>query len=952
MRVSSVVRHAVAIVTGAIGLAVLSPLSTAGAPTVTRATELPSCTTHVDSNESVRGNGSAAAPWQRIGEAVDSVESGAIICVAEGSYPEQLTPREKFFTLAGGFKSGSNFQVRDSALYVSKALGKGGSFLRIADAAPTGDQLIAIDGFEISGYSQAIVRDYWESQRFDITNNFIHDNVCSDQTLVGAAFALNNVSGKIAGNVIRNNSCGRGGGGFLNDSTNQNSVSIENNLVDSNSGTEPTSAHGGGFYFFGNTLWISGNVFLNNSVTQWGGGLYIGAFTPGNQPTTATLSNNVFRGNRAGDGGGGFFCDDGAKCIVSNDVYERNCGGNILVDGGAGGSGPTVSSFDHITNVFALTVDCKAPGTGVFLDTYEGVAPDRYTFTNSIFWGNAKDGDFATACSSRCSEIGIAVDSSMVQAGYADGTVKIEFGAQNITPSDPLFVSPENGDFNLQPSSPAAGKGAVLDLAAVSQVSAEQPVVAGKEVEEIAERKIDVISVSRGPAIKRGAMFLGFEEKFNRYYTDPSWAPLKTVFVTPEGGGDGSTREQPMDSATAVGSAQPGTLIYFLRGSYKGGFELTKETSGTYDNPIILFGEAENDGSVGVNVDCNVGKRKACFNLEGADHIAVQGFEFVGGAYGVRVVGLGYDASEHSRGIAVINNNGHDQERDPFFSGQSDWNIWEGNSATGAGEGDGHGIYISNGSDWNIVRFNETHSNASSNFQINADPASTCSEEGIAYDDPRCDGYAGEGEGGRGASDYFLVENNYFHHDSAGPNFTSVRRSVVRNNIFGPQARHNVSFWQETENPKLGSSDNLILHNLFIASRRHGVQFANSSARNSFINNVVLGVAFIDGKPVSDAEALLMEIADGESDNLFSSNFYGAGAITGRKAGANEFVVSDFSVEWFENFPVGTEGNALGYLPSARSPYLKKGRMIADAPVDLLGHSRVGDVELGPLEVP
>ena len=76
-------------------------------------------------------------------------------------------------------------------------------------------------------YSQAIYRDYYESQRFDITNNVIHDNVCADQSFVGAGFALNNMSGTIKGNVIADNSCGRGDAGFLNDSTNQNTISIE-----------------------------------------------------------------------------------------------------------------------------------------------------------------------------------------------------------------------------------------------------------------------------------------------------------------------------------------------------------------------------------------------------------------------------------------------------------------------------------------------------------------------------------------------------------------------------------------------------------------------------------------------------------------------------------------------------------------------------------------------------
>jgi hypothetical protein len=79
--------------------------------------------------------------------------------------------------------------------------------------------------------------------------------------------------------------------------------------------------------------------------------------------------------------------------------------------------------------------------------------------------------------------------------------------------------------------------------------------------------------------------------------------------------------------------------------------------------------------------------------------------------------------------------------------------VFEGNVAYGAKKDDGHGMYLSNGGDWNIVRFNETYSNLSSDFQINPDPNSTCAAVGIPFADLRCDAYAGEGEGGQGASD-------------------------------------------------------------------------------------------------------------------------------------------------------------------------------------------------------
>jgi hypothetical protein len=467
------------------------------AVTVARAASVPSCTSYVDAASPV-GNGTVAKPHKTIVAAVEAAAPGAIICVAEGVYPEQIAPGEKYFTIAGGFQSGKNFKVRDSAKYVSKAQGAGGSFLRIEDPGPKAGQLTAIDGFEIVGYSQGIVRRFYEAQRFDITNNFIHDNTCSDESLAGGGFALENVSGAISGNVIMRNSCGRGGAGFLNDAVNNNTVSIANNLIDGNSGTETDSAHGGGFYLFGNKLQLTDNIFSNNTVTQWGAGLYIGAFTQGNQTTAATLSGNIYRSNWAGNSGGGFFCDDGASCVATNEIYDSNCGGNILVDGGSAGSAPTITKFDHITNVNARDVDCKSPGDGVLIGNNEVIAPDSHTFSNAIFWGNAEGRDFVTACNNDCSQLKVSVSNSMVQTKYADGSIKIAFGPNNLLPADPLFFSPDKGDFRLNAASPVIGKGEPNGSDLGAKISSSG---LGSEPDERAPKSGALLQTSPSPTI-------------------------------------------------------------------------------------------------------------------------------------------------------------------------------------------------------------------------------------------------------------------------------------------------------------------------------------------------------------------------------------------------------------------------------------------------------------------
>ena len=384
-------------------------------------------------------------PHKTIAAAMAAVENGAVICVAEGTYAESLAPGEKSFTLAGGFQRGSGFKVRDSARYVTHA--------RRATAAPSSassiparraDQLTAIDGFEITGYSQAIVRDFYYSQRFDITNNYIHDNACADDDAGRRRLRAEQCLRPIDGNVFRNNSCGRGGAGALNDTTNENTV------VDRAQPDRGQCRHRAGQLARRRALPLRQHahdhrqLFLRNTVTGWGGGLYVGAYTGGGQPTTATLAWNVYRGNSAGNAGGGFFCDDGATCISDHEIYDRNCGGNIFLDGGPGGSGPTVARFDHLTNVGARDVGCEEPGPGVRIDK-DNPPPDTYSFINAIFWGNAPGKDFAASCDNRlqrAQDHRQPFDGATWRYGKTSGA-SIAFGDGIVAPVDPLFADPE-----------------------------------------------------------------------------------------------------------------------------------------------------------------------------------------------------------------------------------------------------------------------------------------------------------------------------------------------------------------------------------------------------------------------------------------------------------------------------------------------------------------------------
>jgi hypothetical protein len=463
------------------------------------------------------------------------------------------------------------------------------------------------------------------------------------------------------------------------------------------------------------------------------------------------------------------------------------------------------------------------------------------------------------------------------------------------------------------------------------------------------------------PAVARGGQYFTFAEKFNRYYTDCSWQPSSTVFASPNGTGNGASRSAPTSVASALAAAAPGQMIIFLGGTYAGCFELGSDHSGTYDNPIVLAGERKSDGSPGVTINCCTTGRKTCINLEAADYVAVDGFEFVGGDYGVRSVGAGYPANEHQKGVAVLNNLGHGQNKDPFFTGQSDWFVIERCTGHDSGSADGHGIYLSNGSDWNIARFNETYNTVSSDFQINADPISTCSDDGVAYTDPECDGLAGSSStAGRGASDFMLIDSNFFHHSQAqGPNFTSVRNSTIKNNIFALPARHGASFWQETDNPKLGSSNNLVAHNLFITqvANRQAIGVTNSSTGNQLKNNVVVAVSISGSTVTANANGqLLATDATTVSANIFEHNawvsgFFGSDDTAPAYAPtATERVIPSVDPTWFAAFPTSVGHDPGAFAPTATTPWLDFGNLLPEVPTDRAGVVRHAPVDLGPFE--
>ena len=103
---------------------------------------------------------------------------------------------------------------------------------------------------------------------------------------------------------------------------------------------------------------------------------------------------------------------------------------------------------------------------------------------------------------------------------------------------------------------------------------------------------------------------------------------------------------------------------------------------------------------------------------------------------------------------------------------------------------------------------------------------------------------------------------------------------------------------------------------------------------------------------MADPEALIMDVDATSTDNVFTSNFYAGGKLSGRSSNDTEGASPDVSAGWFSNLPTTIDAADDGFTPTAISPYINIGSVNKDALLDRMGTARAGAVDLGPIEIP
>ncbi|HSR99617.1 MAG TPA: hypothetical protein VLM79_21340 [Kofleriaceae bacterium] len=389
---------------------------------------------------STGGDGSKAAPFATVAEALASAGDNGVIYVAAGTYRERLVIGDKNLTLYGGFATGFGART-DGCATILEAPSLSDTVLEASPEVRT----FGLDGVTVQQgvHGLLVEADVSVNAMYTIANSVFADNGAPD--VIGGGAFIDNASVQISRTVFRDNR-GEKGAAIAHQGV-AATLAIEGSLFERNIGH---SDHGGALYLGPMTARIVRTTFRSNEIGKsvgygWGGAVVV--YKPGAAPAKADFAYNVFTDNLASVGGA-VFIDDGASATMSHDLLYRNRsiqengvarGAALYVDGLVGGEGSRLVA-DHLTiannNLGEDGTVSESRGGGVYLESNSSA-----TFTNSIFWNN---GNEPLSGDPTCS---ISVSYSIVQ-GSCGGTPSCTIGAGVFEPASVDFVDEATNDYH------------------------------------------------------------------------------------------------------------------------------------------------------------------------------------------------------------------------------------------------------------------------------------------------------------------------------------------------------------------------------------------------------------------------------------------------------------------------------------------------------------------------
>jgi parallel beta-helix repeat protein len=353
----------------------------------------------------------------------------------------------------------------------------------------------------------------------------------------------------------------------------------------------------------------------------------------------------------------------------------------------------------------------------------------------------------------------------------------------------------------------------------------------------------------------------------------------------------------------AAGQVQAGDTVLINPGTYTGG--ITVDTSGTASEPITFRANG-----AGVIIEGSGGERDAFF-ITWADYVVVEGLTI----------------QHATRAGMRIDNSHHVTVRDCTFANNGTWGLFTDFSdyttvenCESYGAIDQHGIYISNSSDYPIIRGNRLHHNHDCGLHMNGDISM----------------------GGDGIISHALVENNIIYENGTGGgsgiNMDGVTDSVIRNNLLYNNHASGISLYQIDGGS--GSQNNRVLNNTIVMASdgRWGINIPGAGdTNNKLFNNIIYSYHSWRGSITIGTPTL----SGFESDhNVVMDRF-------STDDGDTRITLAQWQALGYDQHPIiATPGqlfvnaSAADYHLTPGSPAIDKGTTLNDVPTDLEGNLR------------
>ncbi len=356
------------------------------------------------------------------------------------------------------------------------------------------------------------------------------------------------------------------------------------------------------------------------------------------------------------------------------------------------------------------------------------------------------------------------------------------------------------------------------------------------------------------------------------------------------------------DIADAARNVHPGTTVLIQPGTYNGGIVVRR--GGTEAQPVVFKATGP-----GVFISGSAEERDA-FYISESNHVHVEGLTIENADR----AGLRISLSHH---VQVRNSVFRDNGTWGIFTDFSDYTLVE-NCET-SGSITQHGIYISNSSDYPVIRGNRIHHNAQAGLHMNGDASM----------------------GGDGIVSDALIENNIIYENgrrgASGINLDGVTHSLIRNNLLYENHASGISLYQI--DGASHSHSNRVFNNTIVNGRfsRWALNMP-STANNQVLNNILLNQnrfrgSILVGFPVgegfhSDYNVVMDSFAvEGESSRRLDFN---AWRELGFDLNSRIAQLGELFFNW----------SADDYQLTPGSPAIAAGTPLPEIAADLQGNSR------------